>query len=605
MGKSAPQAPDYGAIAGKQGQISKELLDQQTAANRPTVYTPWGSQTWSSTPGGTRTIAGTSTNGAQFDAQRYMEANPDVAASGMGAYDHFQKHGLNEGRQGFWQDVTVQDPAAWEQRITLSPEQQAALDSQMAIQRGRSQGAQTLLDQAVGNFQRPMDWNSLPQRASSVQAGQLQGLNADPRSVNGQGPQSRVFSFGGGGDPSAPVRSVQGMGPLVNWMGGSEAPNTQGPQSGPLRNSVRQRGAATGVQADPIQRQLTQDPNDWRQTAQDAVWNLQKPMLDEQQAGLETQLSNQGLARGSEAWNSAMRTMGDTRARAQIQAIEAGRNEAGQLFNQDLQSGQFANSAQAQQFGQGLSNANLYNAAQQQMFGQGVTNANLNNAAQGQQFAQDLQSRQFENQAAQQSFQNSLQNAALNNSAQQQQFNAGVQSGQFANQAAQQQFNNTLQNNQFANQAGQQLFNQDLQRMGFENQAGQQTFQNLLQQAQFGNQQAAQQLNMMLQAGSFNNQNRQQAIAEEQMRRGQTLNELNALLTGQQVNMPTMPSFVSAGRAETPNLMGAAQNQYQSNLDAFNAQQAGTAGMMSGLFSLGSAFAGNPTAMAGLFGFGR
>ena len=107
-----------------------------------------------------------------------------------------------------------------------------------------------------------------------------------------------------------------------------------------------------------------------------------------------------------------------------------------------------------------------------------------------------------------------------------------------------------------------------------------------------------------MQAGNFNNQNRQQAISEQVMRRGQTLNELNALLTGQQVSMPSMPSFAQAQRADATNYMGAASNQYQAALDGYNAQQAGTAGMMGGLFSLGSAFAGNPMAMAGLFGMG-
>ena len=492
MGKSAPQAPDYSRIAGQQGQISSQLLDQQTAANRPTVYTPWGSQTWTRSPGGTRTEAGTATNGAQFDAQRYLEANPDVAQNWSGnAYEHFQRHGQGEGRQGFWQDITVNAPDSWEQRITLSPDQQAALDSQMAIQRGRSQGAQTLLDQSIRNFQSPMNWNAMPARAESISAPSLGGSFGNPN-----------------------VRNLDSA------------------QAGELTSGVQQRGTMTGVSGGSIQSQLNQSPGQWRQAAQDAVWNLQRPMLEEQRAGLENQLANQGLARGSEAWNREMRRMDDSFARAQLQAIETGRGEASQMFGQDLASGQFANAAQAQQFGQGMSNAGLFNAAQQQMFNQDMANAGLANAAQG------------------------------------------------------------------------QRFNQDLQRLGFENQAGQQQFENMNRLAQLGDSRAAQQLDMMLRAGAFNNQNRQQAISEEQMRRGQTLNELNALLTGQQVSMPQMPSFVSAGRAETPNLLGAAGQQYQASLDGFNAQQMGSASMMNGLFGLGSAFIGNPTAMAGLFGMG-
>lgn len=54
---------------------------------------------------------------------------------------------------------------------------------------------------------------------------------------------------------------------------------------------------------------------------------------------------------------------------------------------------------------------------------------------------------------------------------------------------------------------------------------------------------------------------RQAAIAEEAQRRGMTLNELNALLTGQQVSMPQMPSFASATGAQAPQYLNAAQMQ--------------------------------------------
>ena len=84
---------------------------------------------------------------------------------------------------------------------------------------------------------------------------------------------------------------------------------------------------------------------------------------------------------------------------------------------------------------------------------------------------------------------------------------------------------------------------------------------------------------------------RQQAIAEQAQRRGMSLNEMNALMSGQQVNMPNMPQFNTAGISQTPNLMGAMQNTYQANLDASNAKNAGISNALSGATSLGSAFA--------------
>ncbi len=156
-------------------------------------------------------------------------------------------------------------------------------------------------------------------------------------------------------------------------------------------------------------------------------------------------------------------------------------------------------------------------------------------------------------------------------------FNMGMGSRQQA-------FSEDLQGGQFGNQALGQAGALDMQRMGAMNAA--------LSQQQGLNQNFADQQNRL----------RQQAIAEQMQRRGMSLNEMNALLSGQQVAMPQMPSFVSAQRSETPNILGATQMGYDAALGAYNAQQAGAANMMGGLFSLGSAALGNPV---GLFGFGR
>ena len=92
----------------------------------------------------------------------------------------------------------------------------------------------------------------------------------------------------------------------------------------------------------------------------------------------------------------------------------------------------------------------------------------------------------------------------------------------------------------------------------------------------------------MMNSSQYQNQLRQQAIAEEAQRRNMSLNEMNALLTGQQVNAPQMPGFNSASKSDTPDLLKAAGMTGQSNLDAFNAQQQGQQSGMSGLMSLGS-----------------
>jgi hypothetical protein len=101
---------------------------------------------------------------------------------------------------------------------------------------------------------------------------------------------------------------------------------------------------------------------------------------------------------------------------------------------------------------------------------------------------------------------------------------------------------------------------------------------------------AAQGQQFALNQSYANQQNtlRQQAIAEQAQRRGMSLNEMNALMSGQQVNMPNMPQFNQAGISQTPNLMGAMQNTYQANLDAANAKNAGISNAFGGLTSLGA-----------------
>mgnify|MGYP001815097834 CR=1 FL=1 len=79
--------------------------------------------------------------------------------------------------------------------------------------------------------------------------------------------------------------------------------------------------------------------------------------------------------------------------------------------------------------------------------------------------------------------------------------------------------------------------------------------QNMFNQALGAN---AQNWNQSLQGSQYANQIRQQQMTEAMQKRGFSLNEINALLSGQQVGMPTMPNFTPGGVAQTPDLVGAA-----------------------------------------------
>ena len=93
---------------------------------------------------------------------------------------------------------------------------------------------------------------------------------------------------------------------------------------------------------------------------------------------------------------------------------------------------------------------------------------------------------------------------------------------------------------------------------------------------------------MDVNAQNYANNLRQMQVAEMLQQRGLGLNELNALLTGQQVSAPQMPGFQAAGRAETTQYADAAAKQGQYEMDIFNAEQASKDALTSGLMSMGS-----------------
>lgn len=66
----------------------------------------------------------------------------------------------------------------------------------------------------------------------------------------------------------------------------------------------------------------------------------------------------------------------------------------------------------------------------------------------------------------------------------------------------------------------------------------------------------------------------QSEYAAAKNKRDMPLNELNALLTGQQVQMPQFPGYAMQANVAGPDIMGATNAQYQGQLGAWNAQQA-------------------------------
>lgn len=384
---SAPPAPDYTGAAQSQAQSSKETTNIANYANRPTINTPFGSQYWQT------------------------EATTDPASG---------------------QTVT-----AWTQNTALTPESQRALDSQLQMQQGRSDIANSLMPSAQEAITTPIDYDSFQQMSQAPTASNFQSLGpAQAMQTSFQPTQSMPGQFKAENLPAMPTFDRKFVGDMLNQS-----------------------------------------------------LDYMRPDQERAQNSLETKLVNQGLSRGSEAYNNAYRQMMDQQSRDKYNALQTAFTQGNQMFNNQL---------------------------------------NANNQA----FNQQNQS-------------------WLNN------FNLGNTS-----------------------------FNQAQALAAFGNQARQQDFANQQNVAQFNNTNALNQFNQQQSIANYNNNLRQQQIAEAQQRQLQPLNNINALMSGQQVAMPSMPSFNANQASQPVNYLGAAQMQGNYGLQAQSMNNASANSQMSGISSL-------------------
>lgn len=433
--KSTPAAPDYTAAAQQSAASSAAVTNQQTYANRADQVTPWGTQSW----------------------------NPSSTVD----------------------PSTGQAVTKWTQTTTLSPAQQAALDSQQNIQQQQSQIASTLTGRVAQEEETPMDWSSLTAFANAPTAGNGSAVTNpygfNPSSINTslQQPTAQQTSLGNTGQ-------TQGSIDYGNNLG----------------------GVSTGAQ----------NSSNAAQAAYAQATSRLDPQWQHQQQDLQTSLANQGISENSDAYTRAMQDFNNSKTDAYNQAsnsaTQAGVNQGQTQYNEDM----------------GLAQQQASQAQNQGAFA---------NAAQNQQYQQALSSGQFANTANQNAF-------GMGNTAQQQQLAAQVQQQQLG--------------------------------LGQEQQG-------------FAQSQAAQgqNYNQQLQSSTFQNQLRNQQLTDAMQQRGFSLNEIQALLNGQQVGTPTFGGYNTAASSAATDYSGAASNQYGASMDAYNAGQATTNALIGAAGSAGSA----------------
>ena len=104
--------------------------------------------------------------------------------------------------------------------------------------------------------------------------------------------------------------------------------------------------------------QIAKMPVNAGTTGQEAIMSRLEPSLAKNRVSTETQLINQGLRPGSEAYDNAIKLVGqqenDARTQAVLQGLGLDISANNQGFNQALQGGQFGNTAQQQALAQAI-----------------------------------------------------------------------------------------------------------------------------------------------------------------------------------------------------------------------------------------------------------
>ena len=139
-------------------------------------------------------------------------------------------------------------------------------------------------------------------------------------------------------------------------------------------------------QAEALQRNLDNQGMAGWDRATNLLMERIQPSLDRQQKTLDAQLANQGIMRGSQAYNQAQQDLAQKQNDARTQAALGGQQVQQNLFGQSLQAGQFGNTATQQDFANRQAQLQMNNALAQQGFGNQAQQAQLANQARGQGF---------------------------------------------------------------------------------------------------------------------------------------------------------------------------------------------------------------------------
>lgn len=190
-GSDPPEAPDYTAAANATAAGNLDAAKYATEANRVNQYTPWGSLEYTQDQAPSFDQAGYDADWARYEKEKAaydaVQRNPYQNSPGRGyrqdatgwynplrpdengGVQYVQYNSQNNGMSApvapDRAKYTIAGGNKWSQTTKLSPELQAALDSQIAVTKGKSQSAEQLLKILGTQLQTPFDFSSLPEYA--------------------------------------------------------------------------------------------------------------------------------------------------------------------------------------------------------------------------------------------------------------------------------------------------------------------------------------------------------------------------------------------------------------------------------------------------------
>ncbi len=295
--------------------------------------------------------AQTATNVSTAVAQQALNNVNQVTPFGDLSYDQTGTFQFTDPNTG-----NVFDIPTYTQTQTLSPQQQAILNQNQGAQLKLSRLANEQSKFLRNHLNEGIDQSALPQggSAAGIVAPEYQRLQSDL--VNGD--------LGASGNI---VNSV----PTQNFNG-------QIADAGQITNSY-------GTD-------FSQD----RRRVEDALFSRLEPQLDRSREELRTNLVNQGLREGTEAFDRAFNRFGEQSNDARMQAILAGGQEQSRLAGLEAQRAGFENAAQSQLFGQNQAQTNSTLQAQQAQQQADLAAGAFANAAQNQGFNELLARGQFD-----------------------------------------------------------------------------------------------------------------------------------------------------------------------------------------------------------------